>query len=111
MTVFALCAGSPMEPAQPNHGRKRESFALVDCNSFYASCEQAFNPKAYGKPVIVLSNNDGNIIARSKEAKALGVDMGKPFFQVREELEQKGVFVFSSNYALYGDMSNRVRKV
>ena len=86
-------------------------FALVDCNSFYASCEQVFNPKVWGKPVVVLSNNDGNIIARSKEAKAVGIGMAKPFFEIRDELEQNGVFVFSSNYALYGDMSNRVRKV
>lgn len=86
-------------------------FALVDCNSFYASCEQAFNPALWGKPVVVLSNNDGNIIARSKEAKALGVGMGEPFFMERKKIEEYGVHVFSSNYALYGDMSNRVRKV
>ncbi len=86
-------------------------FALVDCNSFYASCEQAFNPKAWGKPVVVLSNNDGNIVARSREAKALGIGMGAPFFQERRRIEENGAFVYSSNYALYGDMSNRVRKV
>ncbi len=86
-------------------------FALVDCNSFYASCEQAFNPKAWGKPVVVLSNNDGNIVARSREAKALGIGMGAPFFQERRRIEENGVFVYSSNYALYGDMSNRLRKV
>ncbi len=87
------------------------SFALVDCNSFYASCEQAFHPQAWGKPVVVLSNNDGNIVARSREAKALGIGMGAPFFQQKELIAQKGGFVFSSNYALYGDMSRRVRQV
>jgi DNA polymerase V len=85
--------------------------ALIDCNSFYASCEQAFHPRAYGKPVVVLSNNDGNIVARSREAKALGIGMGAPFFQQRRLIEAKGGFVFSSNYALYGDMARRVRQV
>ena len=83
-------------------------FALVDCNNFYASCERVFNPKIIRTPVIVLSNNDGCVIARSNEAKAIGFKMGDPFFKVRELVERHGVAVFSSNYTLYGDMSSRV---
>ncbi|MCD8310697.1 MAG: Y-family DNA polymerase [Prevotellaceae bacterium] len=81
---------------------------LVDCNNFYASCERVFNPDLRDKPVVVLSNNDGCIIARSNEAKALGLKMGTPFYQAKPLLEQLGVAVFSSNYNLYGDMSRRV---
>jgi DNA polymerase V len=83
-------------------------FALVDCNNFYASCERVFNPAIRRTPVIVLSNNDGCVIARSNEAKALGFTMGDPYFKVRPQIEQHGVAVFSSNYTLYGDMSQRV---
>jgi DNA polymerase V len=83
-------------------------FALVDCNNFYASCERVFNPAIQHRPVIVLSNNDGCVIARSNEAKALGFRMGDPFFKVRDLAARHGVAVFSSNYALYGDMSRRV---
>ncbi len=83
-------------------------FALVDCNNFYVSCERVFNPQLVGKPVIVLSNNDGCAVARSNEAKALGIAMGAPFFQIKSIVEGNGVRVFSSNYPLYGDMSNRV---
>ena len=83
-------------------------FALVDCNNFYCSCERVFNPALRDKPVVVLSNNDGCIIARSNEAKALGIKMGEPFFKIRQTLEDQKVAVFSSNYALYGDMSHRV---
>ncbi|MBU0580139.1 MAG: Y-family DNA polymerase [Candidatus Margulisbacteria bacterium] len=83
-------------------------FALVDCNSFYAACEQVFNPKIRNKPVIVLSNNDGCIVARSKEAKALGLKMAEPFFQQEDLIKKNNVHVFSSNYILYGDMSRRV---
>jgi DNA polymerase V len=83
-------------------------FALVDCNNFYVSCERAFQPKLAGQPVVVLSNNDGCIVSRSAEAKALGLKMGEPLFQVRPLIEQHQVKVFSSNYALYGDMSSRV---
>lgn len=83
-------------------------FALVDCNNFYCSCERVFNPALRNKPVVVLSNNDGCIIARSNEAKALGIKMGEPFFKIRQTLEEQKVAVFSSNYALYGDMSHRV---
>ena len=81
---------------------------LVDCNNFYCSCERVFHPELNGRPVVVLSNNDGCIIARSNEAKALGIAMGTPLFQVREFLERNRVAVFSSNYNLYGDMSRRV---
>lgn len=83
-------------------------FALVDCNSFYASCEQVFRPDLRGKPVVVLSNNDGCIVARSPEAKALGIPELQPFFKIEGLLRQHGVTVFSSNYPLYGDLSNRV---
>ena len=75
-------------------------FGLVDCNNFYASCERVFRPALEGRPVVVLSNNDGCVIARSQEAKALGVAMGAPYFQVRAELERHGVVVCSSNYEL-----------
>lgn len=83
-------------------------FALVDCNNFYASCERVFQPRLEGKPIVVLSNNDGCIIACSNEAKKLGFNMGDPYFQVKAELLAHNVNVFSSNYALYGDMSRRV---
>lgn len=83
-------------------------FALVDCNNFYASCERVFQPKLNGVPIVVLSNNDGCVIARSNEAKALGIEMGAPAFQIREEVRKHGIQVFSSNYTLYGDMSRRV---
>lgn len=86
-------------------------FALIDCNNFYASCERVFRPDLEGKPVAVLSNNDGCIVARSREVKDLGVPMGTPFFKYRKLLEQNGVEVFSSNYELYGDMSARVMAV
>ncbi len=85
--------------------------ALVDCNNFYASCERVFNPKMEGKPVVVLSNNDGCVIARSNEAKEIGVPMGAPAFEYEKIFEQNNVQVFSSNYALYGDLSDRVMKV
>lgn len=83
-------------------------FALVDCNNFYCSCERVFNPALRTSPVVVLSNNDGCIIARSNEAKAMGIAMGTPFYQVKDMLERNKVAVFSSNYTLYGDMSRRV---
>lgn len=86
----------------------RPAVALVDCNNFYASCERVFRPDLEGKPVVVLSNNDGCIIARSNEAKALGLSMGDPFFKVESFMKKAGVTVFSSNYELYGDMSRRV---
>jgi DNA polymerase V len=83
-------------------------FALVDCNNFYVSCERVFNTSLEKKPVVVLSNNDGCVIARSNEAKALGIKMGAPFFQNRDLFRKKGVRFCSSNYSLYGDMSGRV---
>jgi len=82
--------------------------ALIDCNSFYASCERVFRPNLQNKPVVVLSNNDGCVVARSKEAKEVGVPMGAPAFKFREMFELNNVQVFSSNYALYGDLSRRV---
>lgn len=86
----------------------RRWFALVDCNSFYASCEQAFQPALQHCPVVVLSNNDGCVIARSREAKALGIPMGAPYWEMKELVRKNGVKVFSSNYPLYGSMSRRV---
>jgi len=85
--------------------------ALVDCNNFYVSCERVFNPKLERRPVVILSSNDGCIIARSNEAKALGIPMGAPFFQWRELIERCGVVVLSSNFSLYGDMSHRVMQI
>lgn len=86
----------------------RQSIALVDCNNFYASCERLFAPRLRNQPVVVLSNNDGVIVARSNEAKMLGIPMGVPLFKVRDTLDKYRVAVFSSNYALYGDLSRRV---
>ncbi len=83
-------------------------YALVDCNSFYASCEKVFRPDLKDKPVVVLSNNDGCIVALSGEAKKLGIKRGKPIFQIQEIIEKNDVTVFSSNYTLYADLSNRV---
>jgi len=85
--------------------------ALADCNNFYASCERALNPALRGVPIVVLSNNDGCVIARSAESKALGIPMGAPYFQVRRVCEAHGVKVFSSNFAAYGDFSARVMAV
>ncbi|RDI51340.1 Y-family DNA polymerase [Flavobacterium glaciei] len=86
-------------------------YALVDCNNFYASCERVFQPKFNGKPVAILSNNDGCVISRSNEAKAVGIGMGAPAFQIKEIVKLHDVQLFSSNYALYGDLSNRVMKI
>lgn len=83
-------------------------FALIDCNNFYASCERLFRPECNGKPVIVLSNNDGCVIARSNEAKALGISMGAVFYMIEDMIKEHRIAVFSSNYTLYGDMSARV---
>jgi len=87
-----------------------KKIALVDCNSFYVSCEKLFNPKLRNKPVVVLSNNDGCIISRSNEAKALGIKMGEPYFKAKNIIIKNKVHVFSSNYALYGDLSRRVMR-
>lgn len=86
-------------------------YGLMDCNNFYASCERVFNPALNGQPVIVLSNNDGCVIARSNEAKALGIKMGTPAYQIKEAIHQHSIAVFSSNYTLYGDMSSRVMSI
>ena len=86
-------------------------FALIDCNAFYVSCERVFNPKLNNRPAVALSNNDGCIISRSKEAKALGIKMGVPLFKVKDIVEKEKVVVFSSNYTLYADMSRRVMNI
>lgn len=83
-------------------------FALVDVNSFYASCEKVFRPDLEGKPIVVVSNNDGCIISLSREAKQFGIKMGEPYFKFKEKLYPSKVYVFSSNYALYADLSSRV---
>jgi DNA polymerase V len=87
-----------------------KKLALVDCNSFYVSCERLFNPRIRKKPVVVLSNNDGCIISRSNEAKALGIKMGEPYFKAKDIIIKNKVEVFSSNYSLYGDLSRRVMR-
>ena len=87
-----------------------KKLALVDCNSFYVSCERSFNPKIRKKPVVVLSNNDGCIVSRSTEAKALGIKMGEPYFKAKDIIVKNKVEVFSSNYSLYGDLSRRVMR-
>ena len=86
-------------------------FALVDCNSFYASCERVFRPDLRTKPVVVLSNNDGCVVALTKEAKNLGVKMCDPWFKIEREFKQKGGVAFSSNYELYGDISSRIMSI
>ena len=90
--------------------QRTRKLALVDCNSFYVSCERLFNPKIRKKPVVVLSNNDGCIISRSNEAKALGIKMGEPYFKAKNIIIKNKVEVFSSNYSLYGDLSRRVMR-
>ena len=85
-------------------------FALVDCNNFYASCEKLFRPDLKDTPVVVLSNNDGCVVARSREAKLLGIKMGVPVFQIKAEMQRHGILAFSSNYALYADLSSRVMR-
>ena len=82
-------------------------FALVDCNNFYVSCERVFDPALNGKPVVVLSNNDGCAISRSNEAKKLGIPMGAPAFKYGKNFKENNVKIFSSNFPLYGDMSSR----
>ena len=89
---------------------RTKKIALIDCNSFYVSCERLFNPKIRKKPVVVLSNNDGCIVSRSNEAKALGIKMGEPYFKAKDIIIKNDVQVFSSNYSLYGDLSRRVMR-
>ena len=86
-------------------------YALIDCNNFYASCERLFRPDLRQTPIVVLSNNDGCVIARSNEAKAVGIAMGEPYFKIKSLVRQHRVKVFSSNYTLYGDLSQRVMSV
>lgn len=94
------------------NGKNREHvFALIDCNNFYASCERVFDPSLRNRPVVILSNNDGCAVALSNEAKALGIKVGTPIFQVKGLMERHNVAVLSSNYSLYGDMSQRVMEV
>lgn len=85
-------------------------YALVDCNNFFVSCERVFRPDLRDKPVVVLSGNDGCVVARSNEVKQLGIKMGVPFYQIKKEVEQYGIVHFSSNFALYGDLSNRIMR-
>lgn len=89
----------------------KPAFALVDCNNFYASCERLFRPDLIGRPIVVLSNNDGCVVARSAEAKQLGIKMGVPYFKIKDDFQALGGVVLSSNYALYADISSRVMQV
>lgn len=86
-------------------------YGLIDCNNFYVSCERLFRPQLNGRPVVVLSNNDGCVVSRSNEAKALGIPMGVPLYQIQEEVKRYGIVVCSSNYTLYGDLSHRVMSI
>ena len=86
-------------------------YALVDCNNFFVSCERIFRPDLDGKPVVVLSNNDGCVVSRSNESKAMGIKMGTPFFKVKHYVDEGKLVAFSSNYALYGDVSGRVMSI
>ncbi len=86
-------------------------YALIDCNNFYASCERVFNPKLNGKPIVVLSNNDGCVIARSQEVKDLNIAMGVPYWEIKHLIKKHNIHVFSSNYQLYGDISERVMNI
>jgi len=99
---------TPASPGIDPHSLGRGFKAIVDCNSFYAACERLFKPSLHGKPVVVLSNNDGCIVSRTDEAKALGIQMAGPYYQHKKEIEKNNVAVFSSNYHLYGDISWRV---
>ena len=99
---------SYIKQLQNNHSALDNSIALIDCNNFYASCERIFDPKLIGKPIVVLSNNDGCIITRSAEAKQLGIKMGEPYFKAKKIIDKNNIKVFSSNYSLYGDISQRV---
>lgn len=103
VTIIKMKASSYPTPSR--------HIALVDVNNFYVSCERVFNPKLIGKPVVVLSNNDGCAVARSNEVKALGVQMGAPWFKMKDLAKQHGIIALSSNYALYADMSNRVMSI
>ena len=86
----------------------QRAIALVDCNNFYVSCERVFQPRLEGKPVVVLSNNDGCVVSRSQEVKDLGMKMAVPWYQMKDLAKRHGIIAFSSNYTLYADLSNRV---
>ena len=94
-----------------NMAATKPIFALIDCNNFFVSCERVFRPDLWDKPVVVLSNNDGCVVARSNEVRALGVPMGVPYFKVRDVLKQHNVTLFSGNFPLYGDFSQRVVEI
>ena len=83
-------------------------YALADCNNFFVSCERVFRPDLWGKPVLVLSGNDGCVVSRSNEVKALGIKMGAPLYQIKDLVEKHHIACFSSNFSIYGDLSNRV---
>jgi DNA polymerase V len=104
-------SGSPCDSLHPRGMIMPRYYALVDCNNFYVSCERVFNPSLQGRPVVILSNNDGCAVARSNEAKILDIPFGSPWFKIRKEMEHRGVTALSSNYTLYGDMSARVMEV
>jgi DNA polymerase V len=106
--ILICCYNIQMTDAKQHNKKCKPIIALVDCNNFYASCERVFNPKLQNKPIVVLSNNDGCVVARSNEVKALGIKMGVPWFKIADEADRHGIIAFSSNYALYGDMSSRV---
>ena len=92
-------------------GSAVQQLALVDCNNFYVSCERVFRPDLRRVPMVVLSNNDGCVVSRSNEAKALGIRMGQPWFECKALAEEHGILAMSSNYALYADLSNRVMNI
>ncbi len=89
----------------------QRAIALVDCNNFYVSCERLFQPHLEGKPVVILSNNDGCVVSRSQEVKDLGIKMAAPWFQLKEMAKKHGIVALSSNYTLYADLSSRVMQV
>src|ERR1700726_1296893 len=95
----------------PSGEMRRHVFALIDCNNFYVSCERAFHAAIQSKPVIVLSNNDGCVVARSNESKKIGIKMGQPVFECETLIKKHNIQVFSSNYSLYADMSERVMTI
>jgi DNA polymerase V len=111
VTIFKMNKPSVLTTSSAFPSSNPRHIALIDVNNFYVSCERVFNPKLTGKPVVVLSNNDGCAVARSNEVKALGVPMGAPWFKMKDLAKQHGIIALSSNYALYADMSNRVMSI
>ncbi|MGB3413784.1 MAG: Y-family DNA polymerase, partial [Microbacteriaceae bacterium] len=108
---FSSASAQLQPPEFPERPKRLDRIALVDVNSFFASCERVFHPKLNGRPVVVLSNNDGCVVALSREAKALGVEMGAPWFKLEAWAKREGVIARSSNYELYGSLSRRVMNV